>query len=319
MENLDRTCFKGVSGVYAIKDINRERVYIGSSVCLYKRINGHLCELKKNKHSNCFLQNHFNKYGNDSLVVEILETGKYNSLKELRDREQFYLDIYYNTNCFNAHNKVDYFNDNIRATNKLSEIVKLNWKNNYSTLKEIVINNLNIARESRNRKLLTGELIIISSMRGKKHKEESKIKMSMSAKKRGIQLNTSKEIYQYNMNGQYINSFPSMKEATRSLSLKEEFSTNIGKCASYERSRAYNYIWRFFKVNYIELPFLLIDINSNNILQFLDFSLIAKYLSCNPSTISRAFHNKSIIFNKYIIKENKEYVYSRGDTIIKKQ
>jgi group I intron endonuclease len=61
------------SGIYCIKNIINNKVYIGSSINLNGREYKHFWMLKKNKHDNQFLQNSFNKYGEKSFVFEVLE------------------------------------------------------------------------------------------------------------------------------------------------------------------------------------------------------------------------------------------------------
>lgn len=68
-------CYKKVNGVYRITNTINKKVYIGSSVNLYKRIYEHFRELKLNKHSNKILQNSFNKYGIENFMVDILESN----------------------------------------------------------------------------------------------------------------------------------------------------------------------------------------------------------------------------------------------------
>lgn len=79
-------CYKNINGVYRITNIINNKVYIGSSVNLYKRIYEHFRELKINKHSNKILQNSFNKYGIENFMVDILESS-INSHEEMLDLE----------------------------------------------------------------------------------------------------------------------------------------------------------------------------------------------------------------------------------------
>jgi group I intron endonuclease len=76
------------SGIYGIYSKSKpERFYIGSSVNLKIRKTHHF--LKYNKHHSQKLQNHYNKYGKDDLVFEVLE---YVEKVNLDAVEQFYID-----------------------------------------------------------------------------------------------------------------------------------------------------------------------------------------------------------------------------------
>lgn len=72
-------------GIYSIKNVKNNKIYIGSSNNIEKRIKDHFRNLKNNKHSNQYLQNAYNKYGNESFIFEILEVfediNKYDLLK----------------------------------------------------------------------------------------------------------------------------------------------------------------------------------------------------------------------------------------------
>ena len=72
-------------GIYSIKNVKNNKVYIGSSNNIEKRIKDHFRNLKNNRHSNQYLQNAYNKYGNESFIFEILEVfdkiNKYDLLK----------------------------------------------------------------------------------------------------------------------------------------------------------------------------------------------------------------------------------------------
>lgn len=70
----------------SIKDHN----YVGSTKNFRKRKNVHLNQLRHNKHHNRFLQNCYNKYGEDSLVFSIIEEIDDQSI--LLEREQYHID-----------------------------------------------------------------------------------------------------------------------------------------------------------------------------------------------------------------------------------
>lgn len=75
------------SGIYKIS-IN-DKNYIGSAQNFKDRIYKHEYKLRKNNHANKHLQNLYNKYGESSLLFEIVEIS---TKENLLTREQFYLD-----------------------------------------------------------------------------------------------------------------------------------------------------------------------------------------------------------------------------------
>lgn len=60
------------SGIYLISNLVNGKVYIGSSKNITKRKAQHFSDLRNGKHTNCYLQNAWNKYGGDFFQWEIL-------------------------------------------------------------------------------------------------------------------------------------------------------------------------------------------------------------------------------------------------------
>lgn len=60
-------------GIYIISCTETDKVYIGESLNVSGRILKHFTNLRNKKHHNTILQNIFNKYGEESMVVGILE------------------------------------------------------------------------------------------------------------------------------------------------------------------------------------------------------------------------------------------------------
>lgn len=97
--------YKSISGVYLIENLINKKVYIGSSVSITSRFNDHKKQLRKNIHSNKYLQNAWDKYGEDNFKFSILELTSKNNLIIL---EQNYLDkfkSYIHNNGYNICQK----------------------------------------------------------------------------------------------------------------------------------------------------------------------------------------------------------------------
>jgi group I intron endonuclease len=77
-----------VVGIYKITNLIDNKVYIGQTVNYRKRKNSHLSSLKENKHHNEHLQRAFNKYGENSFEMELLEECK---IEELDKLERYYI------------------------------------------------------------------------------------------------------------------------------------------------------------------------------------------------------------------------------------
>lgn len=77
-------------GIYGIVNILNGNTYIGQSVDILNRENGHLHLLKSGKHHNPHLQNAFDCYGSTNFKFVVLELVDNRSL--LNEREQYWID-----------------------------------------------------------------------------------------------------------------------------------------------------------------------------------------------------------------------------------
>lgn len=78
-------------GIYKITNLINNKVYIGQSININKRIWTHKYELKNNKHDNIYLQNSFNKYGINDFNFSIIELCDSDMLN---DRECYWVSFY---------------------------------------------------------------------------------------------------------------------------------------------------------------------------------------------------------------------------------
>lgn len=78
--------------IYKIKFKNSHRIYIGSTSNFNKRKTWHTSFLRRNKHSNRFLQRAWNKYGEDDFEISILET--LDSTENIETKEKYWIDFY---------------------------------------------------------------------------------------------------------------------------------------------------------------------------------------------------------------------------------
>lgn len=94
------------TGIYCIRNILNNKRYIGRALSLNKRKIQHFNDLLKGIHANIHLQNSYNKYGSDNFIFETIEIVK--DIKEIANREQYWITYYYNTSCvYNISLKVE--------------------------------------------------------------------------------------------------------------------------------------------------------------------------------------------------------------------
>lgn len=81
-----------ICGVYYIRNITNDKVYVGSSVDIKKRWRKHIKGLKDNKYHSPHLQNAWNKYGEENFAFYIKEIVIFDDI--LRKREGYWQNYY---------------------------------------------------------------------------------------------------------------------------------------------------------------------------------------------------------------------------------
>jgi group I intron endonuclease len=130
-------------GIYQIKNLINDKVYIGSSIDINKRLYKHLWSLKNGCHDNNHLQNSFNEYGENNFEFSVLENC---SIDELVVRENFYIEFFcscdsecgynlatvndFRRNCFIQSVKIKNSKNNLFKNGNFSKFSLTNIKNN---------------------------------------------------------------------------------------------------------------------------------------------------------------------------------------------
>lgn len=84
------------SGIYMIKNIINNKVYIGSAKKLVSRLSNHRHLLNNNKHHSIHLQHAWNKYGEDVFIFGVIKVVE--DLDKLIEFEQNFIDKYKSSN-----------------------------------------------------------------------------------------------------------------------------------------------------------------------------------------------------------------------------
>ena len=111
-----------ISGIYSIKNNINGKMYIGQSVHIYSRWSSHKSKLRKGIHGNPYLQNAWNKYGEDNFTFSIIkQCDKF----ELDKYEIYYINYYNSLNGKFGYN-LDYGGNThkIRSKETIEKIVK---------------------------------------------------------------------------------------------------------------------------------------------------------------------------------------------------
>jgi len=147
------------SGIYCIRNIINNKVYIGKSINIYYRIKNHIGALngKIRKHENEYLINSWHKYGKENFeyfVIEYLDKEE----SFLSERELYWINYYNSTNSSKGYNlRLDVNSkcivsnstreklrivtnkrfENIEEREKVSKRSKKFWRENPNILKEM--------------------------------------------------------------------------------------------------------------------------------------------------------------------------------------
>lgn len=93
MDFIDQEIYKDNYGIYGIKNRINEKVYVGqTSESFLRRFWNHQWKLRNNSHDNIYLQNSWNKYGENNFEYFVIETVNNPSL--LDELEIKYIDFY---------------------------------------------------------------------------------------------------------------------------------------------------------------------------------------------------------------------------------
>ena len=205
------------TGIYTITNTLTKHIYVGAASNVTKRLNDHLSTLRKNKHDNDYLQNSFNKYGEEAFLFELLEEC---------EKEYMYSQENYWCNLLNSHNKSYGFN------------IKPTHPNNLYSCTEEIRNKIKQKAIGRKWSQEYKELFRQQKL-GKKHSEDHKIKAAKGK---------YKPILQHDLEGNFIKEWDSAKTIEQQLNIS---ATHISNCCTNKKSykTAKGFKWSY-KNNY---------------------------------------------------------------------
>jgi len=196
------------SGIYLIKNIINNKVYIGSAINIDRRWKQHKSLLKEGKHHSEHLQSAWDKYGEQSFTFDLLE--EVTNPQDLLEHEQVYLDYYksyegdrgYNI-CKVAGSKLGLLHSE-ETKLKMSESAKGRIFSEETKRKISEASKGRIFSEEHKKKLSEankGHIVseetrqkMSEANKGRKHTEEAKQKMREAAKGRIVSEETTKKI-----------------------------------------------------------------------------------------------------------------------------
>ena len=256
------------SGIYLIINFQNNKFYVGSAVNARKRKNKHLQQLRKGNHDNSYLQNSFNKYGENNFLFVLIEDVP--NLNDLTLREQYWID------SLDACNKEIAYNILPKANSTLG------YKHGTKSTEKHRQAGLNLSPESRQKIAeakfkpviqlsLNGEFIkkwnsikevcdalgfqqscisvcCANKNNVKQHKgfiwtwEENYDSFDINDYKRPYKNNKGKITLQYDLDGNLIKEWFNAKTASKELGLEY---ISITECCTGKIKKSQGFIWKY--------------------------------------------------------------------------
>ncbi len=255
------------SGIYMIKNLINDKIYIGSATNFSKRKCEHFRRLRKNMHENSYLQNAWNKYEEKNFTFIVLEITKKEDLLLV---EQKYIDQYFDKqiNCYNIAKNASSPMKGRKHTEEYKKRVSQSMKGqpiHPNTLARLLDKEKNPFAKSgkdhpktgkkaskETRKLISIKVKnhkrtpehcqnISKSLMGKPLKKET-IKKLRDGRRKGTKNAHSKKVAQYDLDGNLIKIWNYMSEACQKLGVN---LASMSSCCNGKYKTAGGYIWKF--------------------------------------------------------------------------
>lgn len=204
-------------GIYGFQNQLNQKWYIGQSIHIEHRQKEHKNEMLSNRSNNKFY-NALRKYGWENFSFQILEEC---SPEELNSKEVYWIK-YYNS-YLNGYNSTPGGQEKYFNPQPIYEA----WDEGLSPLEISQKLNIGISCVRKNLSEYSNYSVKEAYTRGKK----------LALK------NKNSTVYQYDLNGNFIQSWPSCKEIARQTGYDD---SAIGRCIKNKRLSAYNYQWKNF-------------------------------------------------------------------------
>lgn len=231
--------------VYMVENIKNEKMYIGQTININKRMSRHKSNCKNGVKTN--LYNEMREYGIDNFIYHIIEEEY--SKEGLEELEKYYIELYDTCKGY-GYNMIT--GGSGFPKGKEHPLFSVTGKDNH-----------NYGRKhsddwkSEHSKRMTGEG---NSFFGKKHSDETKKKLSKSNKGKkitaeqkkkmmenradtsGVKNGMARAIVQLSIDGVYIAEYPTVKQGAQAVNGD---SSSIVACCRNKAKSSYGYKWLY--------------------------------------------------------------------------
>ena len=210
-------------GIYKIINTINNKIYIGQSIDIKRRWNDHKSELRRNAHYNIYLQQSWNKYGEENFIFEVIEFNKKFTNEDLNELEIYYIDklktfdnnFGYNLTIGGCYNEAKA--KSVLQFDNLGKIIK-EYKSTTEAEKETGINKETIRSNANINKVgkSAGGFVWMYRDDYDKYGFNTDFYKNYSIKK------CFKKVYQISLDGQILNIFNTIKETVEKTNINKK-------------------------------------------------------------------------------------------------
>lgn len=235
-----------VGYIYEIRNLVNNKIYIGSTINYKNRKRGHFNDLRNGKHSSSYLQNSYNKHGEEKFEFNIIEKVEINDRSELYKYENDYCVKWKTSDPNFGYNMVlPTINGGPDDPKNSVPIYKINSNG-------IIVGEYRSVGECA-RDMNCGETMIFKVLNGEKDNKSGfrfirksdyneNIDYSFKHKNRKSD-RIGKKINQYTLDGKFIKTFNKVKDAAKELNMRE---TPIVMSCKLKQKSGGGFIWKYY-------------------------------------------------------------------------
>jgi group I intron endonuclease len=292
--------------IYEIRNKLNNKVYIGSTTNDNRRKKEHFNELRKNRHHSNYLQNSFNKYGEENFEFKVIAKFTDIDRKKLFEEEKYYMNKYNSMDSAFGYNMVEVsenggcdFSEDQRLIMSIKakdskQILAINKNNDtfkYHSIsyasRELNLTLAEIQRVLNNKQKYAGNFIFVHEDSYDKNFDYSTII--------GVDNRNGSKILQYDLNGKLINKWDKQKIAAQKLNIS---NGSVSAALKDRQTHAGEFIWMYEddSKNNLTLDEKISKFKENNNTN----KTILKYDA--KMTLIKRYNNKSEIEKDYSLK-----------------